>query len=160
MSAADLAVAARALADHADTLAAWAADSGRTGQGWDSLARLVVDVRRNLPDLSDPGANSEGQHHRIPIDTERAAAMAVMPRSGTQRLRVLEAIAASDGLTDAELAVVTGLYLYSAAPRRCELAAGGWVCDSGRRRTTEHGNAASVWTLTREGAERLASVAS
>jgi hypothetical protein len=145
------------LADHADTLAAWAAESGRRGEGWDALAALVADVRRHLPALSDPTLDAEGQRHATGSDTERAAALAVMPRSGTQRATVLEAIAASpSGLTDAELAEVTGLYLYSAAPRRCELVAGGWVRDTGRRRRTGHGNPAAVWVLTLEGAERLA----
>lgn len=110
------------------------------------------------PGLSDPDANLPG---RAPSrgradDTDRAAAYAVMPRTGTQRRRVLAAIAlAEDGLTDHELADATGLYLYSAAPRRTELLRGGWVRDSGIRRATPLGADAVVWTLTEEGADRL-----
>ena len=111
----------------------------------------------NDPALSDPDAATPGQAHARARDTERAAALAVTPRTGTQRRRVLEAIAAAgaDGLTDHELADTTGLYLYSAAPRRTELLRGGWVRDSGRRRATPLGGEAAVWTLTEEGAARL-----
>lgn len=109
------------------------------------------------PALSDVDADNPGQAHRRGRDTERAAALFVMPRTGTQRRRVLEAIAAAgdDGLTDHELAEITRLYLYSAAPRRTELLRGGWVRDSGRRRATPLGSEAVVWTLTEEGAARL-----
>ena len=81
----------------------------------------------------------------------------MLPRSGTQRLRVLDAITASDGgLTDPEIAETTGLYLYSAAPRRNELVLGGWVEDSGVRRDTGRGGDAIVWRLSVVGQERLA----
>lgn len=112
------------------------------------------------PELSDPGANLPGAmpSRGRPDDTDRAAALAVMPRSGTQRRRVLAAIALAgeQGLTDHELADVTGLYLYSAAPRRTELLRGGWVRDSGKRRETPLGAEAVVWTLTEAGLDRLA----
>jgi hypothetical protein len=109
------------------------------------------------PALSDVDVDTPGQAHRRAGDTERAAALAVMPRTGTQRRAVLEAIAAAgaDGLTDHELADKTHLYLYSAAPRRNELLRGGWVRDSGHRRTTPLGSEAVVWTLTLPGLHRL-----
>jgi hypothetical protein len=107
--------------------------------------------------LSDVDANLIGATRRQGNDTDRAAALAVMPRTGTQRRRCLAALAlAGDaGLTDHELSETTGLYLYSAAPRRTELLRGGWVRDSGQRRTTPLGSEAVVWTLTEEGAARL-----
>ena len=110
------------------------------------------------PILSNVDANTEGQHHGEARSTERAAAMAVMPKTGTQRRKVLEAIRDSepDGLTDEEVADRTGLYLYSAAPRRTELVAGGWLHDSGRQRPTRRGQAAIVWTLTPAAWARLA----
>lgn len=108
--------------------------------------------------LSDPDANTAGQVHTGAGETEVAAARFVMPRTGTQRRKVLEAIAAADedGLTDHQVAETTGIYLYSAAPRRTELVRGGWVRDSGRRRSTPHGSEAVVWILTDEGAAHLA----
>lgn len=106
--------------------------------------------------LSDPTVNTEGAHHGR--ETERAAALAAMPRTGTNRLRALAAIALAgrDGLTDHELAERTGIYLYSVAPRRVELMKGGWVRDSGHRRETPNGTPAVVWILTETGAARLA----
>lgn len=108
------------------------------------------------PSLSDPAAATAGAAHASGRDTERAAAWAAMPRAGTQRRRVLDALAASNtGLTDHEIAGETGLYLYSAAPRRVELLRGGWLRDSGHRRRTPHGSDAVVWALTEAGLDRL-----
>lgn len=90
--------------------------------------------------------------HRGAGDTERGAAELEFPRSRTHRLRCLEALAAAEnGLSDPELAAVTGLYLYTAAPRRVELRDGGWVEDSGLRRSTDQGAPAVVWRLTPAG---------
>jgi len=102
------------------------------------------------PTLFDPGTDMMGKHHMAARDTELEAAALVRPKSGTQRVKVLEAIrAAGDrGLTDPELAQVTGLYLYSAAPRRVELCESGWVKDSGLRRMTPNGRKAIAWVLT------------
>ncbi len=121
--------------------------------------REAIDPPLFGPSLTDPGVNMPGASPRSgrPYDTDRVAALEVMPRTGTQRRRVLAAIADSPGgLTDHELAEKTGLYLYSAAPRRTELLRGGWVRDSGARRTTPLGSEAVVWTLTDAGAARIA----
>jgi hypothetical protein len=55
--------------------------------------------------------------------TSAAAAVEALPRSGTQRAKVLEAIreAGLDGLTDQEIAVALGLAENSVRPRRKEL---------------------------------------
>ena len=118
---------------------------------------MVRDSRTaNSESLPDPGADAMGARHAGGGDTETAAALAVIPRSGTQRRKVLEALAASaDGLTDDELAERTGLFLYSAAPRRVELRDGGWVLDSGRRRPTGRDAAAVVWVVSAAGREAL-----
>lgn len=109
-----------------------------------------------LGHLSDPHANTAGAAHRRAGQTERQAAWRAMPKSGTDRLLVLQAIAESDaGLTDAEIADTTGLYRYTAAPRRVELMKGGWVRDSGRTRTSGSHVAQIVWILTDEAAARL-----
>ncbi len=51
-------------------------------------------------------------------------------------------------MTDEEVSKKTGIYLYSAAPRRTELVAGDWVKDSGQTRPTAHGGDAAVWIAT------------
>lgn len=106
--------------------------------------------------LSDPSAELELAHHGR--ETERAAAWATMPRAGTQRLRVLLAIAlAGDaGRTDEELELGLEMRRPSPGNRRGELVAGGWVRDSGRTRPTTSGSPAVVWILTEAGAARLA----
>lgn len=110
--------------------------------------------------LSDPAATVPAPHHAGASDTEKAAAWAMMPRAGTLRAEALEALVAAagsplKGYTDAELAKHTGRYLYSIAPRRTELAAGGWIEDSGRRRDTPNGHQAIVWVLTAAARARL-----
>lgn len=107
--------------------------------------------------LSDPAENHAGAHHAHARETERAAAYDVLPRSGTQRMMVLLVIAdaGEHGLTDQEIAERSGLYLYSAAPRRHELLRGGWVEDSGLRRGTGRGGNAIAWRLTTLGRFKL-----
>lgn len=109
--------------------------------------------------LSDPAAPG-GSLHAVPTDTEAHAAALVAPRAGTQRLRVLAAIAdaGDSGLTDPELAATTGLYLYSAAPRRNELLNGGWLEDSGLRRSTGRGGGAIAWRLSPAGRHHVGAV--
>ena len=109
--------------------------------------------------LSDPAETSIGKFHGPASgapETERLSAVAEYPRTGTARLAVLEAIAAAvDGLTDSEGAHVTGLWLYTYAPRRVELVEGGWIEDSTKRRPTPSGKSAAVWTLTEAGRSAL-----
>lgn len=90
------------------------------------------------------------------MDTSRAAAAGALPRSGTQRRKVLDAIAVSpDGMTDDEVMEATHVHPNSVRPRRGELVTEGWVVDSGRRRDTDAGNAAAVWVLTDAGRRQL-----
>lgn len=110
--------------------------------------------------LSDLSANRAGATHTKARDTERAAAFNQLPKSGTQRQRVLHFFVENyrkggDGLTDKELSDVSAIYLYSAAPRRVELERGGWVIDSGRRRASEHGVPSIVWCLTEKARQQL-----
>lgn len=108
------------------------------------------------PRLSDPSApTADPAHHGR--QTEAVAAWQNLPRSGSQRLRVLEAIARAgdEGRTDAELEDRLGMLRPSPGNRRGELVAGGWVRDSGRRRPTRTGSPAVVWVLTEAGRARL-----
>jgi hypothetical protein len=111
-----------------------------------------------LFDLAEPETrHAAGDPHiylpAVPRDTQTAAAAAALPRSGTQRAKVLEVIrqAGPAGLTDQEIAVALGLAENSVRPRRLELSTPGedgqppLVVDSGERRETSGGNPAIVW---------------
>lgn len=82
----------------------------------------------------------------------------VLPKTGTQRRRVLQAIAevARDprvvGLTDVEIQHRTGLSPNSERPRRHELVEGGWI-EQGERTRTHYGTEHTVWVLTSKGAQ-------
>ena len=153
----DLAPRARALAEHAAGLHAWAEREGRADKpGWIELDRLVGRVLEALPELSDAGADAEGASHAHGPETERGAAYRNMPRSGSQRLRVLECLHAAGerGRTDQEMEEILELKRPSPGSRRGELVQGGWVKDSGRRRSTDLGSSAVVWVLTAEARAR------
>jgi hypothetical protein len=91
------------------------------------------------PSLFDPrpGIIAHNAH-----DTSRAAAVTVMPRTGTQRRRILDycIMRGTDGATDLELQHALNLDGNTQRPRRLELVHAGYLEDSGRRR---HGHI--VW---------------
>ena len=102
----------------------------------------VVDERVALP---DPGENRIGKFNNpatsgAPV-TQRKAAILLYPKSGTQRLRVLDAIAGAGerGATDAENEVVLHGLHQGVSARRKELLDDGWIEDSGRERKTPSG---------------------
>lgn len=110
-----------------------------------------------LDPLPDPDENRLGRFSDPAVsgapETQRQAAVLVYPETGSQRRRVLDAIvdAADDGMTDDELERGLGLRHQTASARRNELAADGWIEDSGRRRPTSSGRDAAVWILTEAG---------
>jgi hypothetical protein len=110
----------------------------------------------DLADLAEPAARRHALDPHVflpavPRDTQTAAAATTLPRSGTQRAKVLEVIrgARQAGLTDQEIAVELGLVENSVRPRRLELADDGLIADSGERRETTGGNPAIVWRANR-----------
>lgn len=123
--------------------------------GFQRLVLAMVDLEHAIGgpvELSDPGENTVGITRLGAGATERAAAFAVQPRTGTQRWAVLDAISSSSaGLTDEEVReCLDGIRYSSECARRQELQQGGWIEDSGRTRLTRAGNAAIVWELTDE----------
>ena len=103
-------------------------------------------------DLPDPARPRIGRFHTAGTDTERAAAVRVHPRSGTQRARVLSALMTQGqhGATDNELWRFhrIGARPHVPGTRREELIADGWpIIDSGRRRKTDTGTSAIVWVF-------------
>ncbi|HUW00793.1 MAG TPA: hypothetical protein VMW08_00440 [Acidimicrobiales bacterium] len=128
----------------------------RMGEHADAL-EAALDAS-DLP-LTDPGANTPGPVRGGALATERAAALAVMPNTGTVRLEVLERIAAAgdDGRTHPELEeVLKGRAAPSSVRTRCsELVTGGWVRETAETRPTAAGLDATVWKLTEKGRAEL-----
>jgi len=83
--------------------------------------------------------------------TSRAAADAIEPRRPTLQKIVFGFIKSQRtfGATDEEMEAGTGLKHQTASPRRRELALMGAVYDSGRKRKTSSGCAATVWRANR-----------
>ena len=80
--------------------------------------------------------------------TSHRAALAAYPRAGSQRERILRAIAESlAGLTYDEATLATGIVGVSTSTRISELAVGGWIERAGER-TTSAGGTAVVWKAT------------
>ncbi len=102
-----------------------------------------------------------GNHAYVAADapaTSVDAATAALPRSGTQRARVLETIrqAGPAGRTDQEIATALGLAENSVRPRRLELVSPPdgtprLVFDSGTKRPTAAGGDATVWVTAEHG---------
>jgi hypothetical protein len=123
-----------------------------------AVERQAVAEQQRPVELSNPAEKTVGALRSEPHDTEEAAAYAVMPRTGTQRMAVLEAISGAEaGLTDEQVRSQTGIRYSSECARRQELEKGGWVMDSGQRRLTSSGQDAIIWVLTPEGRARLSS---
>jgi hypothetical protein len=115
---------------------------------------LFDDSRDRL--LTDPAQPRLGpfQHHSM---TSRQAAIVNYPRNGTQRQRIIKAVAsAPDGLTREQLAEMLGIVLNAVLPRVVELRAGGWIEESGRTRLTKQGARATVLVLTERARTELA----
>lgn len=79
--------------------------------------------------------------------TSKTAAMAIEPRAGTQRYRVLAHLRDMEdcGATDEELQRFIPMSANSQRPRRQELVKAGLVVDSGRTRKTAAYFDAVVW---------------
>jgi hypothetical protein len=110
-----------------------------------------------------PDANGAGRVRRGARETSASAALLAVPRSGLNRRKVLDAVAsvARDpklvGLTDVQIAQISGLRDNSVRPRRIELVDGGWLepatSSDGTVRTREHyGRDHTVWVLTQKAA--------
>jgi hypothetical protein len=112
-----------------------------------AVAGLAADMDRQL----ELGLDRPGKARRDGPDTSKRAALEVAPRTGTQRRRVLDAIASasSGGLTDEQLQTRLGMSGDSERPRRVELVEGGWIKDSGLRRPSGSGQDSIVWELAR-----------
>lgn len=85
--------------------------------------------------------------HQRKSRTSRAAAIAIAPKAGTYRAKVLAWLRerGEEGATDEEGIDATGLASSTYRPRRIECWKGGLVADSGRTRRVRSGKMAVVW---------------
>jgi hypothetical protein len=120
--------------------------------------RFVAAIATNAPQGAPHGSGVPA-HHPDGDGTAQArtaakrAAYEALPRLGSQRRRVLDAVtqvAANPqiaGLTDVQLAHATGLAPNTVRPRRLELVRGGWLEPAATTRE-HHGREHTVWVLT------------
>ena len=126
---------------------------------YDDVATLVAQGRCGEDEhgvwFADVAYNAPGPSHRkAPPGTSTVAAARNAYRSGSQRSRVLVAIADAalrGGLTTDEICRATDLKGNSARPRLIELRADGFVEDSGEQRPSDLGDPATVWRATEAG---------
>lgn len=90
-----------------------------------------------------PGTSCIGQDHAYQgkQSTSRSASIYVLPKTGTQREKVLDYLTRHGPLSDVELQYMLRMDGNSERPRREELVEGGFVRDSGKVRLingTEH----------------------
>jgi len=118
-----------------------------------SLVAYVDDLlgqERPAPPPVDDSAveNRRGKVRADHPDTSSKAAVAIAPKSGTQRAAILaELLDAPFGLTDPEIGEATGLSMNSVRPRRVELVEGEWAENSGRTRVV-NGHEHTSWQAT------------
>jgi hypothetical protein len=95
-------------------------------------------------------------NHTVPgkNPVSQDAARRALGKSGTARERIYNVVKNSsdyiglgNGLTADEIRIETGLPQNSVAARVCNLAAEGWLIDSGRRRLTSADAIAIIWVV-------------
>lgn len=96
-----------------------------------------------------PSNGDIGRFHRGAHDTEVTAAVSQRKTLGKNQLLIYEQfVLATDGATDYENGLATGMFRHAAGTRREELIKRGHpIVDSGRRRVTDTGRPAIVWVL-------------
>lgn len=88
-----------------------------------------------------------GVPHVAGSDTSAAAAQSQEKTLGKKQAAVLEAIRVNHRLTDDDLEIITGWSHQTVSARRRELVLAGKVVDSGDRKPTRSGRAATVWVI-------------
>ena len=90
--------------------------------------------------------------HVVGIDrvTRTVARQQIKPQINGLQSKVLTAIELAGGLTDEQCQRQLSMPANTQRARRVELTDAGYVKDSGRRRPTESGRKAIVWTSTRK----------
>lgn len=119
-------------------------------------ALIARDLIAEFDTLSNAREDSVGKFSRTSL-TSKQSAMAIKPRTGTLRRRVLDVIGFSGerGLTRDEIAEICHMSPNSVRPRVSELMEGGWIRDSGRTRKNENDLDCEILILTEAGRRNL-----
>jgi len=125
--------------------------------------RIVVDMPPSEVAIAEAmrSAIERYRAERPPLDANHTvpgknpvsqdAARRALGKSGAARVRIYNIIKDTpNGLTADETRRLISLPFNSVAARICDLAAEGWLTDSGRRRITSTGSTATVWVVANE----------
>jgi hypothetical protein len=125
--------------------------------------RIVIDMPAQAEDTAEAMRNAIQRYRaeRLPLDANHTvpgknpvsqdAARRALGKSGAARVRIYNIIKdSSNGLTADETRRLISLPFNSVSARICDLAAEGWLTDSGRRRITSTGSTATVWVVANE----------
>lgn len=114
----------------------------------DAMRTAIERYRAERPPLN--GNHTTAGKNPVSQDAARRA----LGKSGTARERIYNVVKNSsdyiglgNGLTADEIRIETGLPQNSVAARVCNLAAEGWLIDSGRRRLTSADAMAIIWVV-------------
>jgi hypothetical protein len=125
----------------------------------DTILRVLYAATQAL--ASDAAGDRAGKARADASDTSRAAARLLL-RSGTTRVRILEALwacrATSEGMTDLELQRELKLDPSTERPRRGELVDAGMVQETGKTRV-HNGRKWTVWRVSELGRQALITLA-
>jgi hypothetical protein len=111
----------------------------------DAMRTAIERYRAERPPL-DANKTVPGKN---PVSQD--AARRALGKSGAARVRIYNIIKDStNGLTADETRRLISLPFNSVSARICDLAAEGWLTDSGRRRITSTGATATVWVVANE----------
>lgn len=96
--------------------------------------------------------NVKKMHHRNAHETERAAAHKVAQSVTGRRREALQALDAQGGVASGEqIALASGLSLFSIRPRLTELAEMKLIIATDKQRRNSYGNNEIVWQITDKG---------
>jgi hypothetical protein len=122
--------------------------------------RIVIDMPVEAEDTAEAMRNAIQRYRaeRPALDANKTvpgknpvsqdAARRALGKSGAARVRIYNIIKdSSNGLTADETRRLISLPFNSVSARICDLAAEGWLTDSGRRRITSTGATATVWVV-------------
>jgi hypothetical protein len=125
--------------------------------------RIVIDMPPSEVAIAEAmrSAIERYRAERLPLDANKTvpgknpvsqdAARRALGKSGAARVRIYNIIKdSSNGLTADETRRLISLPFNSVSARICDLAAEGWLTDSGRRRITSTGSTATVWVVANE----------
>jgi hypothetical protein len=125
--------------------------------------RIVIDMPAEAKDTAEAMRNAIERYRaeRPALDANKTvpgknpvsqdAARRALGKSGAARVRIYNIIKdSSNGLTADETRRLILLPFNSVSARICDLAAEGWLTDSGRRRITSTGATATVWVVANE----------